>query len=253
MTENLLVEQIWWTSKTGLPLIPSILITFCLFLVIILITSFVNHKPYSNMQQSKIKRSVNGNPTDPNSTRDLSNISPVEMQHMKLALRGSIREAEGFLKMNDQDMLAVVQNSQQVNTDLGLSFPDPGEINHQELRKYFREGLGTLASLLEKFDSAQGTFFRMVKAITPGEYRRMITAFQASIREATIYAQVSIEDFHLGIAHLKEMYKDWGLDPWDHYDPYLREFPFFFEKRVQVLIAVLEKTNQPYPGVKYPE
>ncbi|MEM6269859.1 MAG: hypothetical protein AAF998_10500 [Bacteroidota bacterium] len=44
------------------------------------------------------------------------------------------------------------------------------------------------------------------------------------------------------------MYANWNLPAWDHYDPFLQNLPEFFQGRADLLYAVLEVINQPYPG-----
>lgn len=205
------------------------------------------------MQQSKIKRTVNGHPADPASTRDLSGIAAEEMEHIQLAIVAGIREAEGFLAMEDDPMIAVLENAQAVNEQHGIPGFDPNAMQLDDLRDYFREGLQALRSVQVKFRTATGFAARSVKGITPKEYEHLVTSVQAGVREAVVYGSIDPAEIHAGIEHLKGLYQAWGLAPWNHYDQYADRFPAFFETRMETLTAVLQQINQPYPECEYPD
>ncbi len=50
----------------------------------------------------KIIRTVNGHFADPKSTRDLSQISAEELEHLRMSCEAGMLEAETYLAMDDE-------------------------------------------------------------------------------------------------------------------------------------------------------
>lgn len=201
---------------------------------------------------TNIKRIVNGDPADPDSTRDLQGISPREMGHLKLCLLGAVKEARAFQQMDDEQMKLLIDNANSVNADHGFPTAEGAADDPGQLREYFRERDSNQAGLLEKLRAVEQGEEMSVQAITPLEFMHLVTSVQAGLREAIIYATLSQEEIEHGIAIVNQMFQHWGIGAWDHYDKWSERWPEFFAGRVKILESILEAINQPYPGCEYP-
>ena len=196
------------------------------------------------MIHSKIERKVNGHFMAPDSTRDLSGISPDEFNHIRLAVIASIREAEAFMAMNDQEVELYLQNAAKVRKEYGLQEFDPSGVGLNEARADFVQRKAHLESLLARMEPHEGS--GNIGAITPDEYRMLVEALQFSLNEAAIFQSLAPEDLQQGGERLRAMYQNWELAPWSHYDPWLDQGPAWFGERHWCLTNILFAVNQPY-------
>jgi len=203
------------------------------------------------MIHSKIERKVNGHFMAPDSTRDLYRISPDEFTHIRLAVIASIREAEAFGAMNDQEVGLYLQNAARVRKEYGLQEIDPTGVDPDEARADFASRKAFLESLLAKIDAHEGTV--SIAAITPDEYRMLVDALQFGLNEAAIFQSLAPEDLQMGAERLRAMYQDWELAAWDHYDHWLGQGPGWFEERHWCLTNILFVVNQPYEDGRAPD
>ena len=203
------------------------------------------------MIHSKIERKVNGHFMAPDSTRDLSGINPDEFTHIRLAVVASIREAEAFGAMNDQEVELYLQNAAKVRKEYGLQEFDPSRIGLDEARADFAQRKAHLQSLFSKIEGQGGTGH--IAAITPDEYRMLVDALQFGLNEAAIFQSLAPEDLQMGAERLRTMYQDWELAPWSHYDPWLDQSPTWFEERHWCLTNILFAVNQPYEDGRAPD
>lgn len=201
---------------------------------------------------TNIKRIVNGDPADPESTRDLQGISPREMGHLKLCLLGAIKEARAFQQMDDEQMKLLIENANRVNADHGFPTAEGTADDPGQLREYFKERDSNQAGLLEKLRAVEQDDQMSIQGITPLEFMHLVTSVQAGLREAVIYSTLSQEEIEHGIAIVNQMFQHWGIGAWDHYDKWNERWPEFFKGRAEILETILEVINQPYPGCEYP-
>ena len=203
------------------------------------------------MTNSKIQRTVHGEPADPKSTRDLAGFTSKEMSHLKLCLIGAVREAQAFQVMSHNEMRMLLGNSNQVSAKFDIATFDLENFEPDNLREFFAEREKNQAGLLAKLREVEGEESLTITGITPKEYEHLVTSLQASLREAMIYSTLEAEEIIQGIENVSAMFVVWGLDKWDHYDQWKDRWPEFFSGREEILTSILEAVNQPYPGYDY--
>jgi hypothetical protein len=235
------------STKTGLPFWPAFAGTFLLLLIIYIFSKISNKKK----AMTNIQRTVNGDPTDPSSTRDLTGIIPRELGHLKLCLISAIKEAQAFQRMDDDQLPLLIAQANTISEQYGLPTVDASTSSPDELREYFCDREVNQAGLLEKFRAVEDAPEMAVIGITPPEYMHLVTSVQAGLRESIIYATLSQEEIEEGIATINAILNGWGISPWDHYNQWKERWPDFFAGRIVLLSDIIEAINQPYPGCEY--
>lgn len=245
---RLFSELVHQGTKSGLPFVPAVCTTLGLIgLAFIASIIFPNDNSHP-MYKTNINRSVNGDPADPTSTRDLTGISHEELTFLKLAILSAIAEARVFQVVDDDTMRLLLGNAATVSQQYDFPTPDPDELDLDETREYFQERIQHSEDLLAKLEALPQAETYEVTGITPKQFEHLVTSIQAAVREATVYADLTPDQAKLGQLQVKAMYQAWGLTAPEHYDDYRNDLPTYGQRRAEVLMEVLAVVNQFYPG-----
>jgi hypothetical protein len=192
---------------------------------------------------SKIIRTVNGHYADPKSTRDLSQVSEEELDHIRMTCEAGRLEVETYLAMDDDELKATLERNIRVISEAGLCLPcDAPEID-KELRQFLRTRCRACGSFLRKVNKSRNG---VISGITPLEYEHMVTSLQAGYREAEVCCTFTNEGIAEALGKAKEISERLGLGFENPYADHCGDYLEFFQERAEVLWDVLRSVNQAY-------
>ncbi len=197
---------------------------------------------------SKIIRTVNGHFADPKSTRDLSQVSDEEIDHIRMTCEAGRLEAETYLAMGDDELKATLERNIRVISEAGLGELCAVPTVDKAVRQYLRTRYRVCCSFLRKLNKARDG---AIRGITPLEYEHMVISLQAGYREAEVCCTFTNEGIVEALAKAKEITERLGIGFENPYDDHCGDYLEFFQERAEVLWNLLRNVNQPYSNISY--
>ncbi len=196
---------------------------------------------------SKIIRVVHGHHADPNSTRDLLQITDEEFDHIRMSCEAGRLEAEIYLAMGDEELKTTMERNIKVFCAAGMSVPCPvPESDHFRkdgpVREYLQTHYRAVGSYLCKLSKARSG---VIRGITPLEYEHLVTSLQAAYREAEGCCTLRHERIVEAFAKVREITERLGVGFENPYSGRCGDYFEFFQERAEVLWDVLRCVNQP--------
>lgn len=186
---------------------------------------------------------MNGHYADPKSTRDLTNITAEELDHLRMSCEAGRLEAETYLAMEDDELKATFERNTRAISAVGLCEPlEVPEIDG-ELRDYLRTRLRACGAILHKVGKARNG---AIKGITPLEYEHLVTSLQAGYREAEVLCMATNGGIAEAFGKVKEVTERLGIEFQNPYSDYCSDCLEFFLERAEILWDVIRCVNQPY-------
>ncbi|MEY3444725.1 MAG: hypothetical protein RLZZ519_3006 [Bacteroidota bacterium] len=192
---------------------------------------------------SKIIRTVNGHYADPKSTRDLSNVTEDELDHIRMTCEAGRLEAETYLAMDDDELRATLERNIRVISEAGMCLPfEVPEIN-EELRQFLRVRCIACSTFRRKLNKSRNG---AILGIAPLEYEHLVTSLQAGYREAEVFCTFTNEAIGDTITAIDKVCVRLGHRFENPYGGHCRDYVEFFQERAEILWDVLRCVNQPY-------
>jgi hypothetical protein len=192
---------------------------------------------------SKITRTVNGHFADPNSTRDLANITAEELDHIRMSCEAGLLEAETYDAMGDDELRATLERNLRIITGAGLCVPDYVPEVNADVRQFMQVRIIACNTFLRKVARSRGG---AIKGITPTEYEHLVVSLQAGYREAEVCCTFSNEQIAEAFANADRIRERLGLGLENPYAAFCGDYFEFFQERSELLWDVLRRVNQPY-------
>jgi hypothetical protein len=235
-------------DKQGLPLALSLVIAAA-FLALLFSLVFI-HKNYNptTMHKSKIIRTVTGDPADPSSTRSLTRITCEEFEHIRLAVLSGQLEAATFSAMDDGQLASALEHNRKACASIGCELPPLGNPDCNALREFFCERWESCAIFIANMDGRRG---RKVKGISPTEFMHLVASIQAACREAQLCLGFTNDQVKHAFSLCSMVRVGLGQPIVHPYQAHEADYHAFFTRRLEVLLAILHRINQPYPGLEY--
>ncbi len=191
---------------------------------------------------SKIIRTVHGHHADPKSTRDLSQVTSEELDHIRMSCEAGRLEAETYLAMDNAELKATLERNIQIISEAGLGVPSAVPVVDKVVRQYLRTRYRAIGSLLCKIGKARDG---SIKGITPLEYEHLVTSLQAGYREAEVCCAFSKERLFEAFGNVRQIRDRLGLGFENPYSEHFGDYFEFFQERAEVLWDLLWRVNLP--------
>lgn len=193
--------------------------------------------------QCNIIRTVDGDPADPKSTRNLSQIAPEELEHIRLCCEAGILETESYMAMTDDELGATLQGNIAAIANAGMAVPSELPMIDKELRRWLRIRLRACATMLRKVKKSKAG---KIDGITPLEYEHLVTSLQAGYREAEVCCLTDNGAIGAAFIAMDAGRERLGLEKANPYAEHRADYHEFFQERAEVLWDVLRCVNEPY-------
>ena len=199
--------------------------------------------------ESKIVRTVKGNPRHPKSTRTLSGISKSEIKQILMSLKAVAFVAGKCLRLPDRELETEMNQLVIVSTIEGFGEIDRSIRTASQWRKLLRRQQRLALRLITKFENA---CCGRVSGIRPAEYALLVEALQAGYREASVFEGMEADKlaaFMEAGAILLKRDRKWRGDlplPSEGVDA-----AGYYSERKKWLDVILERVNQPHCKVVY--
>ncbi len=190
---------------------------------------------------SKIIRTVQGNPADPKSTRDLSQVSEEELDHIRMSCEAGRLEAETYLAMENAELKATLERNIQILSEAGLGVPSAVPVVDKAVRQYLRTRYRVSGSLLGRIGKARDG---VILGIRPLEYEHLVTSLQASYREAEVCCAFTKERLFEAFGNVRQIRDRLGLGFENPYSEHCGDYFEFFQERAEVLWDLLGRVDQ---------
>lgn len=199
-----------------------------------------------------MKRIVNGHYADPNSTRDIVEISPEEFEEIKFAFRHQHKKMQAMLKFADEDLHILIAEQMATATEhemksLQLLTPDV-------LRASFRMNIDLMEKLMNRMDNQEKEKNTSeLKSLSFSDFAVLIDAVRFSCSDITsvINTDEAVLRDAVTIANIKSGN---NLSPEkieEGIDKVLGSGQEDLWKRSKILYGILEQINLPYEDAVY--